>query len=159
MTAPSVREALGLAAGILQDMIQRGQIVVGITGTNAYYIGEGVMPTIAAALATPPAPTPSAARERIARIVDPMFRDPLALSLCEARTEKALAKADAILALLPDAAAIRADERKMCLSIIENLRIAGATNFKDARHSGQRGADFCDALHDAYQAIRAAGEK
>lgn len=37
-------------------------------------------------------------REAIARIIDPMFRDPLALSLNAKRNEQALAKADALIA-------------------------------------------------------------
>ena len=48
-------------------------------------------------LASPPS-VPGVEREQIARIIDPQFCDPLALSLNEHRTEKALAKADAILA-------------------------------------------------------------
>ena len=67
-TAPpadaGMREALELAAGILQEMIQRGLIVVGVTGTNGYYIGEGVMPKIAAALTMPGATTKSDGGDR-----------------------------------------------------------------------------------------------
>jgi hypothetical protein len=110
--APSLREALELAAGILQDMIQRGQIVVGITGTNAYYIGEGVMPKIAAALATPPAPTPSAARA-----IQPFERYPAIAAEVSRMASTGVVGSlidwqnfiDALnSALLPDAAAIRA---------------------------------------------------
>lgn len=46
-----LREALELAAGILQDMIQRGFITVGEDHAIGYHIGEGVLPTIASALA------------------------------------------------------------------------------------------------------------
>ena len=151
MTAPSVREALEITAGILQDMIQRGQIVVGITGTNAYYIGEGVMPTIAAALATPPAPTPSAARERIARIIKdhiesntfrPQGTGPVEID----RAGLVLTLTPAILALLPDAAAIRTAAFEEAARELEQ-------SYPD--HAWLNAA--CAAIRAA--AIRAAGEK
>jgi hypothetical protein len=60
-------------------------------------------------------------RERIARIIDPMFCDALALSLNPNRTEQALAKAAAILAMLPglDEEAIRKDERERCAQVAD----------------------------------------
>lgn len=47
------------------------------------------------------------------------------------------------------------DMRERCKAAVENLRVRTASNFVDANCRGQRGADRCDALYDAYQAIRA----
>lgn len=139
MTAPSVREALEITAGILQDMIQRGQIVVGITGTNAYYIGEGVMPTIAAALATPPAPTPSAGRDVVNLlqaivdgfegkvqfghlIVENPKATPESIALGGESPDIAITAAE-ILALLSDAAAIRAEATDVMVKAAHDAKI------------------------------------
>lgn len=104
MTAPSVREALK----ICRDFI-RGEMV------EAAVVDIGTMQSLgdmidAALNATPPAPPPNAARERIARVIYPdgFCREPNpdeSKLMREARRQSAFAKADAILALLPDAAA------------------------------------------------------
>jgi hypothetical protein len=41
------------------------------------------------------------------------------------------------------------------MKLIEDLRIRSASNFADDNCKGQRGQDRCDALYDAYHAIRA----
>jgi len=41
------------------------------------------------------------------------------------------------------------------LAEIERLRILSATDFKSPNCQGQRGQDRCDALYDAYQAVKA----
>lgn len=70
------------------------------------------------------------ARERIARIIDPKAFDQKLhasegwrSSWVTTRQSDALAKADAILAtgLVPDEAAIRADEREKCAKVVESL--------------------------------------
>lgn len=137
MTAPSVKEAFeaipfdddadqvktwkGLALSAISDMrryadddLPRRRMV----SVDAYEAD-------AVRLAIPQAPAPSAARERIARIIDPdayVALDELAKEgdetsdsvrrylrgVYDPHVNAALAKADAILALLTDAAAIRA---------------------------------------------------
>ena len=68
--------------------------------------------------ATPPAPTPSAARERI----DSAVRSACCTTFTRGYSpETVIAAVDAILALLPDAAAIRADEREKCAKIADGF--------------------------------------
>lgn len=49
-------------------------------------------------------------------------------------------------------AAARIETIKECAAVIGNMRQSEA-GLIDAKHSGQRGCDRSDALHDAYQAV------
>ncbi len=68
--------------------------------------------------------TPADVRERVARVIDPdaRFEADIHESRYDAvRRESAYAQADAFLALLPDEAAIRADERERCAKVAEGF--------------------------------------
>lgn len=52
-------------------------------------------------------------------------------------------------------AAAARDMRERAMSAVQDLRVRTAPNFVDANCRGQRGIDRCDALYDAYNAIRA----
>jgi hypothetical protein len=110
MTAPSVREALEFAAN-LEPSADKTKLLLQISALK----------TMATqALATPPAPTPIAARERIDRAV----RSACCTTFSRGYSPETVADAvDAILALLPDAAAIRADERERCAKIAETCSV------------------------------------
>lgn len=45
--------------------------------------------------------------------------------------------------------------RDRAMLAVESLRVLTASNFVDANCRGQRGVDRCDALYDAFHAIRA----
>jgi hypothetical protein len=152
MTAPSVREAL-------DDVLSRIAVFRDYqpeedeTWESWYFAAFDLLCAEVrkmrdAALATPPAPTPSAARERIATYLATTDAFHLYYSGLADRIDGANNHADAIFALLPDEAAIRADERERCAQIA------------DAKYQDRN-------WHSAYQiardtiaaAIRAAGEK
>jgi hypothetical protein len=106
--------------------------------------------------ATPPAPTPSAGRERIARLWHKAHNDWIRASR-HGTQEEADSAAVTILttALLPDAAAIRADERERCAKIAEE-RVDGWDNLTNKPKQVLRWYPDGEAIAAA---IRAAGEK
>jgi hypothetical protein len=101
-------------------------------------------------------PTPTEAREKIARIVYPdgFCREPNpdeSKLMREARRQAAFAKADAILALLPDAAAIRAAHFE------EAAKIADGIMYPDLEASSDLEKQAYDIRCSIAAAIRNAG--
>jgi hypothetical protein len=119
MTAPSVREALEtkIALAINEGLCRQidAKESTDTLNVTSKIVALPCIQSLIDGAATPPAPTPSAARERIARIIDPeAFTQAEAarndrrwhiVEVCERAIHEALIKADAILAILPDAAA------------------------------------------------------
>lgn len=136
-------------------------------------------PVTVRASATPLAPTPSAARERIARIIDPSAfknwqgqydyglkansNEPEARRCADyfhkAACDEALVKADVILALLPDAVRAAAFEEAAevadCLADEYDATSFASTNAEQV--AALRSKE--QAAHEIAAAIRAAGEK
>lgn len=173
MTAPSVREAFeaipfdddadqvktwkGLALSAISDMRRYADDDL----PNRRMVSVEAYEADAVRLATPPAPTPGAAREKIARALccptGCQYPD-----RCCAQSVQRLAhfgkEIEALTALLPDAttsilevvdpAAIRADERERCAAIADEA--ADETDGNASRECMGR---------EIAAAIRAAGEK
>lgn len=107
--APSLREALEHVRDFIDGKVSTSP--------------DEICAVIIAALeATPPAPTPSAARERIAAYLAATDVFHLYYGGLAARMDGANNHSDAILALLPDAAAIRAAVFEEAAKIIEPKR-------------------------------------
>jgi hypothetical protein len=241
MTVPSVREALERCTGALQMLPGSERDIIKFTGKWADYgsmtVAE-ILDQANAALATPPAPTPSAAslpregktieeqiasaqghdllsllrdylsinlkpsgdlarlyiaritailaappsaaREKIARVIDPSAfknwqgqydyglkansNEPEARRCADyfhkAACDEALAKADAILALLPDAAAIRAAAFEEAAGIAEQLAAQRCAKERSYGYGPKTATPVANLFwcEEIAAAIRAAGE-